>query len=484
MVNRGFALYRKEKDLYLIPVAYEYADTKFVGFNNTGDVYKISKLSEKQKEWLKSNDPSKNEKTKGYTFVGDYYIYKVLFKDFPKGRPYTQLPGGGGVYKETRKYNFIPSLFTNQTFLRALENYGTFTEGHSFVRKLIKEELDRIFSIECPEIAITPQIEEEAEKYKSAEDFLRAGGLSIEALDMAAFGFTEDTIKSISPKDLNIKWEVDYDNVIWEQQKSGKTKQQWASEINLSEPIDVSFSEGKFWIEDGHHRYYAAKILKKLLNVNIEIKENPILKLAPKLSYDDFHRCVYKKVKQLKMNENSLKQENPAVGFTAVAIEDESERKKISDVYDFLKEQGLIPKGFTRPTFKDGTLDYHMTIKLGELPVGFKKDIDKDVTLNIETIGISDKAAALGVSGEYFSDNKYQHITLAFEGFPEYSKNITEWKPLKEPFKVTGIIREYTSRKSVIKRGVFDEANQIQIGNFQAQAVPAGRGSFFPKEEV
>jgi len=344
MANRGFALYRKEKNLYLIPVAYEYADTKFVGFDNTGDVYKINKLSEKQKEWLKSNDPSKNVKTKGYTFVGDYYVYKVFFKDLPKGRLYTQLPGGGGVYKETRKYNFIPSLFTNKTFLRALENYGTFTEGHSFVRKLIREAIDNLI-------------------YK--KKMKMPGGIM--------FGMFEDNVE--------------------------------------------------------------------------------------------------------------LKQEIPAVGFTAVAIEDELERKKIDDVYDFLKEHGLIPEGFTRPTFKDGTLDYHMTIKLGELPMGFKKDIDKDVTLNIETIGISNSAVALGVSGEYFSDNKYQHITLAFKGFPEYSKNITEWKPLKEPFKVKGIIREYTSRKKVIKRGVFDEANQIQIGNFQAQAVPAGRGSLFPKEE-
>lgn len=344
MANRGFALYRKEKNLYLIPVAYEYADAKFVGFDNAGDVYKISKLSEKQKEWLKSNDPSKNEKTKGYTFVGDYYTYKVFFKDLPKGRPYTQLPGGGGVYKETRKYNFIPSLFTNQTFLRALENYGTFTEGRSFVRKLIRETIEKLIY---------------TKKMKMP------GGIM--------FGMFEDDVE--------------------------------------------------------------------------------------------------------------LKQENPAVGFTAVAIEDESERKKINDVYDFLKEQGLIPEGFTRPTFKDGTLDYHMTIKLGELPVGFKKDIDRDVVLNIETVGISNDAVALGVSGDYFSDNEFQHITLAFKYYPKDSKLIQNWEPLEKPFRVKGTIREFTPEKELIKRGVFDEANQIQIGNFQVQAVPAGRGSSFPKEE-
>lgn len=176
-----------------------------------------------------------------------------------------------------------------------------------------------------------------------------------------------------------------------------------------------------------------------------------------------FHRQKKKFMKLLQQDKSVLeiktvdllKQKKPIIEFTAVIIEDEFERKKISDVYDSLKKQGLIPSWFTRPTFKDGTLDYHMTIKLGELPIGFKKDIDKDVTLNIETFGISNNAVALGVSGEYFSDNKYQHITLAFKGFPKYSKNITEWKPLKEPFKVKGIIKEYTSKKEVIKRGVF-----------------------------
>jgi hypothetical protein len=82
----------------------------------------------------------------------------------------------------------------------------------------------------------------------------------------------------------------------------------------------------------------------------------------------------------------------------------------------------------------------------------------------------------------------FQHITLAFKGYPQYSKDIENWEPLETPFKVKGIIREFTASKKVIKRGVFDtpidEANQIQIGNFQAQAVPVGKGSIFPKEEI
>jgi len=78
---------------------------------------------------------------------------------------------------------------------------------------------------------------------------------------------------------------------------SGKGKEGWARTVNLQEPIDVSYSKGKFWIEDGHHRYTAAKILNRSLNVNLEIKDNPIKKMSNGLGYDDFHQCIYQRVK-------------------------------------------------------------------------------------------------------------------------------------------------------------------------------------------
>ena len=97
---------------------------------------------------------------------------------------------------------------------------------------------------------------------------------------------------------LNIKWKDDFDNVKWEVNKSGLTPKAWSSKIDLSEPIDVSFEKGKFYIEDGHHRYYAAKTLNKMLDVNLEIKDNPITKLS-NLGYDEFHRCLFKQIKTL-----------------------------------------------------------------------------------------------------------------------------------------------------------------------------------------
>jgi len=340
MANKGYALYQKEGKLYLFTVKYEYIESRFVGFDDFGETFLIRKLNDEQKQWKATHDVKKDEKLKNLIFIGDYYLTRILYKDFPKGKPYTQLPGGGGVYKETRKYNNIYELFKNETFLRALEKYSTFKEGYNIVRDLIREAIGSLI-------------------------------------------FTR----------------------------------------KINKPEVTAFE----------------------------------------------------------MFEDNLKQEKPAVGFTAVSIENEDEKKKISNIFDSLKEQGKIPDNFIRPAFKDGTLDYHMTIKLGELPLSHRKDLDKEVTLNIGTIGISDKAIALGVSGEYFSDNDFQHITLAFYELPQYSKEITDWQPLDHLFNVKGIIREFTTDKKVIKRGVFDEANQIQIGNFPDQVVPAGNARIFPQ---
>ena len=98
--------------------------------------------------------------------------------------------------------------------------------------------------------------------------------LPIETIHRLAFGFTGEDIKKIHPSKLHIKYKADMENPIYEQQKSGLSKKEWAKTINLSEPIQLSYEKGKFWIEDGHHRYYAAKILNKELNVDdVDIRD-------------------------------------------------------------------------------------------------------------------------------------------------------------------------------------------------------------------
>jgi hypothetical protein len=81
--------------------------------------------------------------------------------------------------------------------------------------------------------------------------------------DRAAFGFSRDEIKTLMPGQLSVKWKDDYDNVVAKQKDSGLSKEAWAKKINLSEPIDVIYEDGKFKVDDGYHRFYAATILGK-----------------------------------------------------------------------------------------------------------------------------------------------------------------------------------------------------------------------------
>jgi len=162
----------------------------------------------------------------------------------------------------------------------------------------VKKHLESNMSI-CPNIVVSEEVNNYINQFNTDEELLRSGGLPTEMLDRLAFGFADVDIKTLNPKQLHIKWRDDISNVIWEQQKSGLSKVEWAKKINLSEPIDVSYEKNKFYIEDGHHRYYAAKILDKDLNVNLEIKMSPVKVISPDLSYDKLHRCLFKQVKNI-----------------------------------------------------------------------------------------------------------------------------------------------------------------------------------------
>ena len=128
----------------------------------------------------------------------------------------------------------------------------------------------------CTKMDISEEIAEYVSKFDSPEQLLRSGGIPIDLLDKAAHGFSEADILQLKPSQLNIKWDEDMKNPIEQIRVSGKGKEGWARTVNLQEPIDVSYEDGKFWVEDGHHRYTAANILNRSLNVKLEIKDNPI----------------------------------------------------------------------------------------------------------------------------------------------------------------------------------------------------------------
>lgn len=129
------------------------------------------------------------------------------------------------------------------------------------------------------------------------------------------------------------------------------------------------------------------------------------------------------------------------VEYTGVIIEGGEILKFESQLSNRLLDLGIeIPSGWKKPD------NYHMTITLGELSLGMKMNgaIGSPIELTCHSIGVSDDAMAVGVSG-LFSRNEIQHITVAFNNKPADSKNITDWIEFK-PFTVTGYVREITNK--------------------------------------
>lgn len=164
--------------------------------------------------------------------------------------------------------------------------------------------LDESFKGVCPKIKTNYQVDEFVKKFESGEDLLRRGGLPNAMLDYLAFGVTDGQIKRMPVNMVHIKWTDDMENVEYEIEQFAKkkfisideAKIKWARLIDLSTPIDIRLENDKYYVEDGHHRYTASKILNKKVLSKIEVYQNPILKLTPDLGYDDFHRCLFKQV--------------------------------------------------------------------------------------------------------------------------------------------------------------------------------------------
>jgi len=117
-----------------------------------------------------------------------------------------------------------------------------------------------------------------------------------------------------------------------------------------------------------------------------------------------------------------------SVSYSAVVLDDKSRTALLEKVGK------LIPSDFK-------VIAHHMTINMG--PLKDKSGLDKDVTLTVTEIGLSDMAMAVKVEG-YKSENTTPHITIAVNqkgGKPKDSNNIKEWYPI-ENFKLNGKVTE------------------------------------------
>jgi hypothetical protein len=92
-------------------------------------------------------------------------------------------------------------------------------------------------------------------------------------LDRIAFGVNDGDKIDIDTKDINLIY-PDIENAEYKSEHGGMD---WVNSVDLSEPIDISVDElGRFNLEDGHHRYFAAKMRGEPLTANVELKGNPI----------------------------------------------------------------------------------------------------------------------------------------------------------------------------------------------------------------
>jgi len=168
---------------------------------------------------------------------------------------------------------------------------------------------------------------------------------------------------------------------------------------------------------------------------------------------------------------------NRDVLYSAVVIEEPSEIQKIQEF-----SKNYIPDGWSEPAH------YHMTIAHGGLPetLRLRGDLNKDVELTVDMIGISENAIAFGVSG-YYSKNDIPHITIAFNkatgAAAADSKKILNWTPIQK-LKLSGIIREIGIGNKVLKNDKkIEERDGMNISSTGSVRAYPGIPSQFPEVE-
>ncbi len=97
-----------------------------------------------------------------------------------------------------------------------------------------------------------------------------------ETLDRMAYGFASGEERTV-PVGLLHATNDDIENAIYKASKFPGGPKAWARSVDFSEPIQLTVRGGKYFVKDGHHRYYAAKLLgKKTLRAIVEIDDNSI----------------------------------------------------------------------------------------------------------------------------------------------------------------------------------------------------------------
>lgn len=155
------------------------------------------------------------------------------------------------------------------------------------------------------------------------------------------------------------------------------------------------------------------------------------------------------------------------VDYTAVVIKNEDLNFFIENVKEVLKTLNIsVSKNWSSPE------EYHMTITKGPLGLGHQMSgvIGSVVSLEVVSLGVSDDAIALGVSG-YYSRNKNPHITFLYRKDPKDSNDIINWIKI-QPFEIEGEIREINKKDGWGRLGNIEESYATNLINENQKLLP------------
>jgi hypothetical protein len=98
--------------------------------------------------------------------------------------------------------------------------------------------------------------------------------MDIDDLDRLAFGVAGGDVVALKPEQLHIVYP---DDLLNPQARFEKEGMRWANSVDLTEPVEVSVdNDGRLCLEDGHHRWFAAKATRRTLQGRMTIKGKPI----------------------------------------------------------------------------------------------------------------------------------------------------------------------------------------------------------------
>lgn len=113
--------------------------------------------------------------------------------------------------------------------------------------------------------------------------------MDVDALDKMAFGYVQDQEITVDPHKLHV-YLSDMENPEYRFAKEGMA---WIRSVDLSEPIAVSRRDNdtRLWLEDGHHRVFAARLRGEKLTAIVEIKANPVRAILKKQEAEKGSSC-------------------------------------------------------------------------------------------------------------------------------------------------------------------------------------------------